>query len=106
MDEDLPISGLPTATLPLNGTEPTVVVQGGVTKQVPNGQLSKVVLTESKLTVETGQVTVPAGFIIGIFYNGFRLEDTVGYNKSGLIVTFTGNPAVDNGETVIVITAQ
>ena len=31
---DLPISGLPQATIPLDGTEKLVLVQGGVTKQI------------------------------------------------------------------------
>lgn len=37
---DRKISELPAATLPLEGTEPTVVVQGGETRQAPAEQLS------------------------------------------------------------------
>lgn len=36
---DTKISALPSATLPLAGTEPTVVVQGGVTSQAPASAL-------------------------------------------------------------------
>lgn len=61
--------------------------------------------TSSLRTVTGGQITIPSGFVIGIFYNGFRLENTVGYNISGTTVTFTGNPDIEDGETVTVITA-
>lgn len=37
---NLPISGLPTATYPLDGTELTAVVQGGITKQTTLNNLA------------------------------------------------------------------
>lgn len=51
---DRKITELPAATLPLAGSEPTVVVQGGETRQVPS----------SALGVSYGQVTAATGIFI------------------------------------------
>jgi hypothetical protein len=46
----IPITNLPQATVPLAGTEPTIIVQGGVTKQTPVNTVGTPLTTFTQIT--------------------------------------------------------
>jgi hypothetical protein len=58
---DAKISELPAATLPLAGTEPTIVVQGGETRQAPASAITRAPQIDVYTTPGTATWTKPSG---------------------------------------------
>jgi len=60
---DLRITELPIATTPLNGTEPMVIVQGGVTKQTEISNLVNAYTTVIKLAYQDLSLTIDSSLV-------------------------------------------
>jgi hypothetical protein len=94
---DVKISGLPTSTLPLAGTEVLPIVQGGVTKQVTNNDLRPKQI-QSNATSGVLQVVGPAAAAT-------RVMTTPDANftaaRTDAAQSFTGDQTLSTGNLVI-----
>lgn len=96
------ITELPAATLPLAGTEPLEIVQGGVNVQAPASAFgaSSGSFVDSEVpsgSVNSSNVTftlanTPIAGSVKLYQNGIRLKVTTDYSISGVTITFVTAP--------------
>lgn len=87
---DEPITGLPSATTPLAGTEPTVLVQGGVTVQTPSNSIIRSVLNGVFAQI-SGSTSASGNLHIQSTENATKGVTTIGANGLYVDETLTNN---------------
>ncbi|MDE2233361.1 MAG: hypothetical protein KGJ90_04605 [Patescibacteria group bacterium] len=97
---NVPISQLPLATLPLTGSEPFPVVQGGVTVKVPVNQAGvNPTIISNIAALRSNTLSINQVYLQGYYTNGDGGEGSFYYNSSD-------NSSSDNGGTIIVDAAN
>ena len=78
---DVKISGLPAATIPLDGVEVAPIVQGSVTKKVPVSEFVNSKNTFTRLQTSNGSNASP------VTQDGFIFQRTASAAQAGLKLT-------------------